>query len=80
MAITDDLVEHGEPFVERAIDEVVAVGVKHVEEERIERSARAAVGVAVASERAHRVLKGVRSCLVVDADRFSVEHHRVHRQ
>ena len=71
---------HLQSLSERAIDEIVTVEVQRIEEECVERTGGAADGVAVASERTHRVLERVRSSIAVDADRLAVEYDRAHRQ
>ena len=65
---------------EGLVDEIVAVDVQHVEEERIERTGGTRAGTGRTPERAHRVLERMGTGIVVDADRLTVEHDRAHRE
>ena len=68
-----DPLEHGEPFRQRRVDEIDAVDVQHVEEERLQPGRRA---LALGAEAAHRVLEQLRATAGIDAERLAVEHHR----
>ena len=65
---TGDPVERVEALGQRQIDQVVAVDVQHVEEERPQCTV------------AHRVLEHPGAAVVADGERLAVEHHARHRQ
>ena len=67
-------VERGEPLAGRQVDEVVAVGVQTVEEERSERPR---VGLdCLRAEATHRHLERMRAAVGAKRDHLAVEHDR----
>ena len=72
-----DPLQHGQAFVQRGIDQIGAIDVEHIEEERLEPDSRANL---ITTEAAHRLLEDSGPTVIGDSQRLTIEHHACHRQ